>query len=87
MDRPDLITRVFKLKLQSLLEDILKNGYLGQPAAHMYVVDFFKREVYRMSTFWSFSPMDITYSHLWINTMSSVQRLQTRMRTLSNMTS
>ena len=43
MDRPDLITRVFKLKLRSLLDDILKNGYLGQPAAHMYVIEFQKR--------------------------------------------
>ena len=43
MDRPDLITRVFKLKLRSLLKDILKNGYLVQPAAHMYVIEFQKR--------------------------------------------
>ena len=43
MDRPDLVTRVFKLKLRSLLDDILKNGFLGQPAAHMYVIEFQKR--------------------------------------------
>ena len=42
-DRPDLITCVFELKLRSLLDDILKNGYLGQPAAHMYVIEFQKR--------------------------------------------
>ena len=43
MDRPDLMARVFKLKRRSLLDDILKNGYLGKPAAHMYVIEFQKR--------------------------------------------
>ena len=42
-DRPDLITRVFKLKLQSLLEDLLKDGCLGRTVGHMYVIKFQKR--------------------------------------------
>ena len=43
MDHPDLITCVFKLKLRSLLDNMLKNGFLGQPAAHMYIIEFQKR--------------------------------------------
>ena len=42
-DRPDLITRVFKLKLQSLLQDLLKDGCLGRTVGHMYVIEFQKR--------------------------------------------
>ena len=29
-DRSDLVDRVFRLKLEALLEDIHKNGYLGR---------------------------------------------------------
>ena len=42
-DRPDLIARVFHLKLSTLLNDILTNGILGQVIAHMYVIEFQKR--------------------------------------------
>ena len=42
-DHPDSITRVFKLKLQSLLEDLLNDGYLGRTVGHMYVIEFQKR--------------------------------------------
>jgi Helitron helicase-like domain at N-terminus/PIF1-like helicase len=42
-DRPDLITRVFHLKLSALLEDLLTNGVLGRVIAHMYVIEFQKR--------------------------------------------
>jgi hypothetical protein len=42
-DRPDLVTRVFRLKLSALLEDILVNGILGRVVAHMYVTEFQKR--------------------------------------------
>ena len=43
MDRPDLITPVFKFKLQSLADHIQRTGLLGQLAAHMYVIQFQKR--------------------------------------------
>ena len=42
-DRPDLITCVVKLKVRSLLDHILKNGFLGQLAAHMYIIECQKR--------------------------------------------
>ena len=42
-DRPDIVARVFKIKLHLILDDLLKNGYLGKAIAHMYVVEFQKR--------------------------------------------
>lgn len=42
-DRPDLQSRVFKLKLEAILGDLLKNGYCGQAIAYMYVIEFQKR--------------------------------------------
>lgn len=42
-DRPDIVDRVFRLKLEQLLEDITKIGVFGECAAHVYVVEFQKR--------------------------------------------
>ena len=42
-DRPDLLARVFRLKLKVLLEDLLKFHVLGRPQASMYVIEFQKR--------------------------------------------
>lgn len=42
-DRPDLIARVFKIKLKELLDDLLKNKIFGHAIAHVYVVEFQKR--------------------------------------------
>lgn len=42
-DRPDLVTRVFRLKLSALLDDLLVHGVLGRVVAHMYVIEFQKR--------------------------------------------
>jgi hypothetical protein len=41
-DRPDLVTRVFKIKLE-LINDIHKNHILGHTIAGIYVVEFQKR--------------------------------------------
>lgn len=41
--RPDLVARVFKLKLQELLEDIFKNKIFGKPVAKVHVIEFQKR--------------------------------------------
>ena len=38
-DRPDLIVRVFKLKLRELLNNILKRHVLGEPLAHVYTIE------------------------------------------------
>jgi hypothetical protein len=42
-DRPDLVSRVFNLKLQALLADICKKGVFGTVKAHMHVIEFQKR--------------------------------------------
>jgi hypothetical protein len=41
-DRPDLVTRVFNLKLDALLKDI-KDGVLGNVIAKIWVIEFQKR--------------------------------------------
>ena len=42
-DRPDLIARVFNMKLKALLEDLLHGHVLGKVAAYTYAVEFQKR--------------------------------------------
>jgi len=42
-DRPDLVTRVFKIKLKELINDIHKKHILGRTIARIYVVEFQKR--------------------------------------------
>jgi acetyltransferase-like isoleucine patch superfamily enzyme len=42
-DRPDLVTRVFKIKLKELINDIHKNHILGCTIVRIYVVEFQKR--------------------------------------------
>ena len=41
--RPDLLSRVFKLKLDELLSDIRKKHIFGAPTAHLHVIEFQKR--------------------------------------------
>ncbi|KAK1385751.1 hypothetical protein POM88_007820 [Heracleum sosnowskyi] len=42
-DNPDIVARVFRLKLDQLLNDIKKGGYFGVCIGVMYVVEFQKR--------------------------------------------
>jgi hypothetical protein len=42
-DRPDLVVRVFRAKLQELKDRLLKKDILGKVRAHVYVVEFQKR--------------------------------------------
>ena len=42
-DRPDLVTRVFKLKLDALIHDITKKGVLGATNTYVYIIEFQKR--------------------------------------------
>ena len=42
-DRPDLIARVFRLKRDALLDDIIKNGIFGRVVARIYTIEFQKR--------------------------------------------
>ncbi|CAF2632842.1 unnamed protein product [Rotaria sp. Silwood2] len=42
-DRPDLITRIFKLRLNELIDDIFKKHILGRTIANVFVIEFQKR--------------------------------------------
>ena len=41
--RPDLVSRVFRLKLKELLDDLHRKHVFGIPAAHLHVIEFQKR--------------------------------------------
>ncbi|CAF4970287.1 unnamed protein product, partial [Rotaria sp. Silwood1] len=42
-DRPDLVTRVFRLKLKEFLDDIVKRKIFGEILAYVYVIEHQKR--------------------------------------------
>jgi hypothetical protein len=65
-DRPDLVTRVFKIKLKELINDIHKNHILGHMIVGIYVVEFQKCGC-RMHTFSSSLPKTTshTQSRMW----------------------
>nr|XP_029713639.1 uncharacterized protein LOC115257822 [Aedes albopictus] len=42
-DRPDLVVRVFKIKLAALMDDLWKNNKLGRSKAYVYSIEFQKR--------------------------------------------
>ncbi|CAN6868811.1 unnamed protein product [Brassica oleracea] len=42
-DKPEIISRVFKMKLDSLMTDLTDNEILGKTVASMYIVEFQKR--------------------------------------------
>ncbi|GBO17623.1 hypothetical protein AVEN_136571-1 [Araneus ventricosus] len=44
-DRPDIIIRVFNIKLKELLEGICKHGIFGTVLTYIYVIEFQKRDL------------------------------------------
>merc|ERR1712239_99436 len=57
-DRPELVSRVFKMKKDLFVEDLVKNGIFGRMVAHLYVIEYqvvskykyiFRRKVLLMS--------------------------------------
>ena len=42
-DRPDIVTRVFRLKLKALMDEILNGHVLGKVTGNVWVVEFQKR--------------------------------------------
>jgi len=42
-DQADIITHVFQLKYQALVNDFIKNGIAGRTVAHVYTIEFQKR--------------------------------------------
>ncbi|KAF1766983.1 hypothetical protein GCK72_006941 [Caenorhabditis remanei] len=43
LDRPDLVARVFQLKITEIREDLFKRHVLGKVLAYIYVIEFQKR--------------------------------------------
>ena len=44
-ERPDIIDRVFHMKLNELIKDILQRQIIGKSIAHIYVIEFQKRGI------------------------------------------
>ena len=42
-DRPDLEARVFKMKFDELMDDLVKKGWFGKVSAYMAVIEYQKR--------------------------------------------
>ncbi|XP_056859714.1 uncharacterized protein LOC130508302 [Raphanus sativus] len=42
-DRPDILSRIFKMKLESLMDDLTKKNLLGKTVSSMYTIEFQKR--------------------------------------------
>src|SRR5271156_1781984 len=42
-DRPELISRVFNMKLKAIFNDILKENIFGKVLAYLYTIEFQKR--------------------------------------------
>ncbi|GBM78782.1 hypothetical protein AVEN_81955-1 [Araneus ventricosus] len=42
-DRPDVVARVFKMKLTELLDGIIKRNLFGHVISYIYVIEFQKR--------------------------------------------
>jgi hypothetical protein len=42
-DRPDIVARVFHLKVEALLEDIMKRNIFGEAVGHVYTIEYQKR--------------------------------------------
>lgn len=42
-NRPDIIVRIFKMKLDELMDDLLKRNIFGKVIAYVYVIEFQKR--------------------------------------------
>ncbi|VDO21630.1 unnamed protein product [Heligmosomoides polygyrus] len=68
-DRPDLVARVFNLKLKALCHELFKRNVLGEVAAYIYVVEFQKRGL-------PHAHMLITLKQEWkLNTADQIDQL------------
>ncbi|KAI7933645.1 hypothetical protein MJO28_017542 [Puccinia striiformis f. sp. tritici] len=58
-DRPDLVARVFSLKLASIIDDVVKKNVLGRVVAYVYTVEFQKRGLPHAHVMIMLDPLDI----------------------------
>ena len=72
-DRPDLIARVFQLKLKELLREILERQIFGKVLAHMYVIEFQKRGLPHAHILLILSPGDKPTSPAHYNSFVSAE--------------
>ncbi len=62
-DRPDLVTRMFKIKLKELINDIHKKHILGRTIMKIYVIEF-QSVGCRMHTFSYSLPKTVSHTRL-----------------------
>jgi Helitron helicase-like domain at N-terminus len=56
------VTKVFKLKLDALINDLIENGVLGETLAHMYCMSLdFRRAACHILTFFLFYKIPISH--------------------------
>uniref|UniRef100_A0A8L8KNB1 Helitron_like_N domain-containing protein n=1 Tax=Heligmosomoides polygyrus TaxID=6339 RepID=A0A8L8KNB1_HELPZ len=68
-DRPDLVARVFNLKVRALCRELFKRNVLGEVAAYIYVIEFQKRGLPHMH-------MLLTFKSEWkLNTAEQIDHL------------
>lgn len=57
-DRPDIVVRVFNLKLKQLIDDITKKHIFGKVKAFVYVIEYQKRGLPHAHILITFAPAD-----------------------------
>jgi len=72
-DRPDLITRIAKLKFDDIINDINKEQIFGKLAAYLYTIDFQKRGLPHMHLLLTVSPQDGIHSPVEIDDFISAE--------------
>ena len=63
-NRPDLIVRVFRMKLRELMKDVCTHHVLGSPLEHVYTIEFQKRDLHHAHILVILSAQDNPESHL-----------------------
>ena len=57
-DRPDLVVRVFHLKLKALLKDVVNKHVFGRVTGYVYTIEFQKRELPHTHILLILNPLD-----------------------------
>ena len=72
-DRPDLVARVFNLKLKSLIEDLTVHGVLGKASAWVYSIEFQKRALPHAHILLTLQTEDKFTTTEWIDLLVSAE--------------
>ena len=71
--RPDLITRIAKLKFDDIINDIDKYQIFGKVAAYVYTIEFQKRGLPHMHLLLIISPQDRIHNPVEIDDLISAK--------------